>query len=281
MKDSPANSLPIGIFDSGVGGLTVFQAIRKTLPEENIIYLGDVARVPYGVKSPPLVRQYAYQITSYLIKKGIKVLVVACNTASATSLKFLEQNFSLPITGVILPGIKEALLTTRNKKVGILGTRTTVESGAYQKLIKSMDSSIEVFATPAPLLVPLVEEGWIDRPVTRMVIKEYLAPFKDWEVDTVILGCTHYPMLKQVMEQEAPGIKFVDAAKAVARYLRELMETQSLRGGNGKEEFLLTDTPEHYFSLFSLFLQREVKNIQLVKLEDFDEPGRLSLDFRP
>lgn len=273
MKDSPVNSLPIGIFDSGVGGLTVFQAIRKTLPEENIIYLGDVARVPYGVKSAPLVRQYAYQITRYLIKKGIKVLVVACNTASATSLEFLERKFPLPITGVILPGVRESILSTRNKKVGILGTRTTVESGAYQNLLKSMDSRIEVFATPAPLLVPLVEEGWIDRPVTRMVIKEYLAPFKNWGVDTVILGCTHYPLLKQVMEQEAPGIKFIDAAKAVARYLKELLEARGLKGGSGKEEFFLTDTPAHYFSLFSLFLKREVKNIQPVKLEDFDEPG--------
>ncbi len=271
MKDLPVNSLPIGIFDSGVGGLTVFQAVREILPKEDIIYFGDVARVPYGVKSAPLVRNYAFQITNFLVKKGIKVLVVACNTASATSLNFLEKHFSLPIIGVILPGVRESLFSTKNRKVGILGTRTTIESGAYQKTIKSMDKRIEVFPISAPLLVPLVEEGWIDKPVTRMIIREYLSPFKKWGVDTVILGCTHYPLLKHVMEEEAPEIKFIDASKAVARYLGEVIEERGIKGGKGKEKFLLTDTPEHYFSLFSLFLKREVKNIQLVGLEELDE----------
>ena len=269
MQDLPINS-PIGIFDSGVGGLTVFKSIKELLPEENLLYFGDVARVPYGVKSPSLVKKYSFQITNYLVKRGIKALVVACNTSSSTSLEFLKKNFSIPILGVILPAVKEAISKTKDKKIGVIGTRTTIESGAYENLIKSFGKGIKILAKPAPLLVPLVEEGWIEEGVTRIVIRKYLSPIEKWGADTVILGCTHYPLLRKVIEEEFKRIKFVDSSKAVAQSLLKLLKKEKLEGGEGREEFLLTDKPEYYLPLFSFFLGREIKEIKLVKLEELD-----------
>jgi len=263
------SNLPIGIFDSGVGGLTVFKAIRNLLPQENLVYFGDLARVPYGMKSPRLIQTYSLQIAKYLIEKSkVKALVVACNTASSTSLEILKENFNLPILGVILPGVEEALRITRNGRIGVIGTRTTIKTGAYQKALLERKKGIEVFAYPTPLLVPLVEEGWLENRVARLVVREYLAPFIQAGVDTLILGCTHYPLLKKIIGKEGKGIMLVDSSQAVARKLKEILEEKGLKGGEGKEEFYLTDIPQNFSFLFRVLLGREPENVKLVKLEE-------------
>ncbi len=269
MKKIAFNRKWIGIFDSGVGGLTVFKAIREVLPRENLIYFGDLARVPYGGKSPQLVRKYAEEITRYLLKqREIKAIVVACNTASSVSLSYLRKKFSLPILGVIEPGVKKALQTTRNNHIGVIGTITTIKSGAYQRLIQERNRDISLLALPTPLFVPLVEEGWIDEEVTRMVARKYLNPFLQAGVDTLILGCTHYPLLKNILAEEGRGISLIDSSREVAEELRKLLKREGIEGGEGKELFLLTDTPPHFPSLFQKFLKKSPSSIKEVKLEE-------------
>ncbi len=185
----------IGIFDSGVGGLTVLKEIVRVLPQEDTIYLGDTARVPYGTKSPETVTRYSQQITSFLVSRDIKLLVVACNTASAFSLDALKERFPIPIVGVIEPGSRRAAAVTRTGKVGVIGTEGTIRSSAYAKAIKRMNPEIEVITRACPLFVPLAEEGWVDNEVARLTARIYLQGLKEEGVDTLVLGCTHYPLL--------------------------------------------------------------------------------------
>lgn len=216
------SELPIGIFDSGIGGLTVLREIRRALPHEDLIYLGDTARVPYGTKSPATVVRYACEDTQFLVDQQVKAVVVACNTASAWALATLERRFTLPIFGVILPGVRRALVSTRARRIGVIATPATIRSQAYTRALLARDDSLELVVRDCPLLVPLVEEGWTAGPVTQAVLREYLAPMLARQIDTLVLGCTHYPLLKTAIAGVAgPGVSLVDSAESCAEYVAD------------------------------------------------------------
>ena len=218
------NRGPIGVFDSGIGGLTVLKEIIRTLPEEATLYLGDTARLPYGTKSEETVVKYAIENTRFLLKYNIKLLVVACNTASAVSLGELRKQFSIPIIGVIEAGARAASRATKNGKVGIIGTETTVSSSAYTKAIREINADIETFGQSCPLFVPLVEEGWIDDDVTHAVAERYLGILKDKGIDTLVLGCTHYPLLKGIIQKVmGNGVRLIDSAEETANEVKEVL----------------------------------------------------------
>ena len=218
----------IGIFDSGVGGLTVLKEIVKALPQEDTIYIGDTARVPYGTKSPETVTRYAQQITSFLVNRDIKLLVVACNTASAFSLDTLKQLFPIPIVGVIEPGARRAAAVTKTGKVGVIGTEGTIRSSAYAKAIKRMNPEIEVITRACPLFVPLAEEGWVDNDVARLAARMYLQGLNEQGVDTLVLGCTHYPLLKGIIsEVMGERVTLVDSAEETALTVADILRNSS------------------------------------------------------
>src|SRR5262245_5578413 len=214
--------LPIGVFDSGVGGLTVVRQLHRALPKEDIVYLGDTARVPYGTKSPSTVVRFACEDTHFLLQQNVKAVVVACNTASAWALPTLEREYDVPIFGVILPGARAALERTQNRRIGVIGTNATIRSQAYNKAILARDDAAEIFARACPLLVPLVEEGRAQDKVVMLVLKEYLQPLLRDRIDTLVLGCTHYPLLKTAI-QRVVGTKvaLIDSAESCAVYVRE------------------------------------------------------------
>ena len=227
---------PIGIFDSGVGGLTVVREIIKSLPNENIVYFGDTARVPYGTKSVEVVTKYSRQIVRFLLTKNVKAIVIACNTVSSNSLEALREEFDIPFAGVVEPGVKSVLETTKNKKVGLIATEATVRSGMYTKLIHEADSSIEVFSKPCPLFVPLAEEGWYDNDVAKLTAKLYLDELISCGIDTLILGCTHYPLLKQCIGEEIGSeVKIVDPAKNTAENIKQILEDSNMLN-DGREK---------------------------------------------
>jgi glutamate racemase len=218
----------IGVFDSGLGGLTVSRAILELLPAERIIYFGDTARVPYGSKSDAAILRFSDENTRFLLGKNVKGIVVACNTATAIALPRLKQNFSLPILGVVEAGARRAMEVTRNGRIGVIGTVRTIASGAYNAAIHACDARIEVYEKACPLLVPLIEEGWVDHEATRLIVREYLDPLLDSGIDTLILGCTHYPLLADLIRLCYPDIVLVDSASSTAGALKLLLEGQGL-----------------------------------------------------
>lgn len=245
------NKGPIGVFDSGIGGLTVLKEIIIALPYEDTLYLGDTARLPYGTKSEETVIKYAIENTRFLLKYNIRLLVVACNTASAVSLSQLRKQFTIPIIGVIEAGARAASRATKNCKVGIIGTETTVSSGAYTKAIREINADIETFGQSCPLFVPLVEEGWIDDDVTLAVAKRYLGGLKDKGIDTLVLGCTHYPLLKGIIQKVmGDNVRLIDSAEETASEVKEV-----LLGLNITEETTMSCHPELVSG--SLMMQRE------------------------
>src|SRR5258706_9743230 len=210
-------TLPIGVFDSGLGGLTVVRELKKHLPHEHLIYVGDTARVPYGAKSPETIRRYALQISFYLLQKKVKALVVACNSVSAVALQALH-GIPIPTIGVIEPGARAAVLASKKMRVGVIGTRATVSSHAYQKAIKKYSPNAHVWEEACPLLVPLVEEGWTSHPVTQLVLRGYVAPLLKNKIDTLVLGCTHYPLLKKTLQTiTGSSLQLIDSAEETAR----------------------------------------------------------------
>ena len=225
-----SNPRPIGVFDSGVGGLTVVKALRDRLPNETIVYLGDTARVPYGNKSATTVTRYSVEMVEMLIKENAKVVVVACNSASSVALTKLKEKFSIPIIGVIEPGAAAAVATTKNRHIGVIGTRATIRSGAYEKALHALRVDLRVSSRACPLFVPLIEEGLLDDEITNQMIARYLAPLTADGVDTLVLGCTHYPLLSAAMARSLGNtIQLVDSAKSCARAVEDLLERQSLR----------------------------------------------------
>ncbi len=212
--------MPIGIFDSGIGGLTVFKEINNSFPETNLFYLGDTARVPYGNKSSQTVIRYSLEAGNYLYSLGIDALVIACNTASSYALDVLKREFDIPVIGVVEPGVELALRITKNRKIGVIGTQGTIRSGSYQKsLLEKAD--VEVYSKACPLFVPLVEEGMLEGSITEMIIKEYLDEIVKKGIDTLILGCTHYPLLKKSIKKLYPDIQIVDSSQAITEYLKK------------------------------------------------------------
>ncbi len=247
VADASIADHPIGVFDSGVGGLTVVSALTRRLPGESILYLGDTARLPYGDKSPRTVRLYTRRNVDFLLARGVKAVVVACNTASALALQDLD--YAVPIWGVVVPGAAAAVATTSGH-VGVIATESTIRSDAYGRAIRRLDSTIEVTSKACPLFVPLVEEGWSDDSISRQIAERYLAPLLDADVDTLVLGCTHYPLLKPVLQQVVGGgVRLVDSADTVTRQVEHELETLGLAAGAGsvpQHHFCVTDSGEHF-----------------------------------
>ena len=265
------SSSPIGIFDSGIGGLTVLKEIFAKLPHEHTIYLGDTARVPYGIRSPETVTRYSFENTRFLSARKIKILVIACNTASSVSLESVREHFPVSVVGVIEPGAKAAAAATRNKKVGVIGTEATVKSNAYTRAIQAVDASIAVHSIPCPLFVPIVEEGWTDDRITEMVAERYLSAIRDKGIDTLVLGCTHYPLIKPVLTKVmGSGVRLIDSAIETARQIRDTLTSLSLLNSNAgtvRHEFYVTDSPEKFLSVGERFLGRKIEHIMMTKLE--------------
>jgi glutamate racemase len=258
----------IGIFDSGVGGLTVLHAVLEALPREHLVYLGDTGRYPYGTKSAETVTRYSIENVEFLVAKGIKMLVVACNTASAVALEALEARFRLPIVGVIDPGARAAVARTRNGRVGVIGTEATIASGAYTSALRALRPGLEIYTRACPLLVPLAEEGWVEGPIPRGVAETYLATLQKSGIDTLVLACTHYPLLRPVIE-EVMGDKvgLVDSAEETARAVTALLEAGGLarRRGTGSTSFFVTDVPDRFVRIGQRFLGARVESA--VRLE--------------
>lgn len=253
----------IGIFDSGIGGLTVLQQISRLLPREHLVYLGDTARFPYGTKSPEVVTQYACENTDFLVACGLKVLVVACNTASAVALEVLRARYQMPVIGVIEPGAQEAVRRTKNRRVGVIGTEATIASGAYTRALRALDPEIEVYTRACPLFVPLVEEGWVDNEVARATVALYLHSFRRSGIDVLILGCTHYPLLKPtIAEFLGERVTLVDSAEETARVVRTTLVRHGLarRRGQGGASFFVTDVPDRFIKVGSRFLGQQVES---------------------
>ncbi|WP_457639491.1 glutamate racemase [Persephonella sp.] len=250
--------MSIGIFDSGIGGLTVFKEIAKEFPEADIYYLGDTARVPYGNKSKETVIRYSVEAANYLKGFGIEALIVACNTASSYALDVLKENLDIPVIGVVKPGVETALRFTENKKVGVIGTQATIRSNSYLKLLE--EKNIQVFQKPCPLFVPLVEEGIVSGEIAELVVKQYIDELVNKGIDTLILGCTHYPLLKDTIKKLYPHLKIVDSSQAVAEHLHR--ENLHLNG-SGKRKIFITDESES----FERFKQMLIGNIPLEKID--------------
>jgi glutamate racemase len=236
---------PIGVFDSGIGGLTVAAALRELLPAERILYVGDTARVPYGGKSPATIERYSFEISRMLLAEGAKLIVVACNTASALAVRALEARLTVPVVGVIRPGATAAVAATRNRRIGVIGTRATVQSRAYEGAILALDPDVAVHAQACPLLVPLIEEGWLEDPLTAQVIARYLDPMLRSGVDTLVLGCTHYPLLHAAIRRHVGrGVGLVDSARNCAMEVRAALGARGLSapaGQSGGMRVVLTD----------------------------------------
>ncbi len=261
---------PIGVFDSGIGGLTVLRELINFLPHEDTIYLGDTARVPYGIRSAETVTRYSLENAMFLYSKGIKLLVIACNTASAVSLDVIKKEIKIPTIGVIEPGAKEAVKATKKKRIGVIGTEATIQSNSYTKAIKGIDPSIEVFSLPCPLFVPLVEEGWTDGEIAYLVAKKYLAYLKNKDIDTLVLGCTHYPLLKGIISNVmGEGVTLIDSAIETSREVKTLLQELGLKRENNtnpKREFFVTDSPERFLKVGEYFLKEKIKGIKKIQL---------------
>ncbi len=260
---------PIGIFDSGLGGLTILRALRRELPREDFIYFGDSANVPYGGKSQKAVTALSAAIVRFLQTQHVKLIVVACNTASAQSLPALQKNFKLPIFGVIESGVQEALSATRNRQIAVLGTEGTIRSRAYEKALKKADFRVCVTPQPCPLFVPLVEEGWTQTPAARLIAQTYLQKVKQAKADTVILGCTHYPVLKPLLSRLlGKKVTLVDPADTLARTVRQYLEkaNQLTTSGKGKVRLYSSDDPTRFKRLAEQVLGEKLPKVSLKKL---------------
>lgn len=261
------NDASIGVFDSGIGGLTVVAAIMRALPTERVLYVGDTARVPYGPKSPETVLRYSRQIAAYLLEQRVKAIVIACNTATAHALEALQREVPVPVIGVVQPGARAAVRATRNGRIGVVGTAGTINSGAYTRAIAELSASAFVTGTSCPLFVPLVEEGWVDHPATRLIAETYLAPMRDASVDTLVLGCTHYPLLAPVIATiVGNAVSLVDSAAETAIALRDVLAAQSIEASGAAagraHRFVATDAPDAFRRVGQRFIGPALDRIE-------------------
>ncbi|BAG14163.1 glutamate racemase [Endomicrobiia bacterium] len=268
-KSGTINNHPIGIFDSGFGGLTVMSAITKMLPLESLIYFGDTAHVPYGSKSKDIVIKYSKEITSFLMRCKVKLIVIACNTASAFALSILQKTLKVPVIGVIEPGSKAAVYASKNKKIGIIGTEGTINSKSYLREINRISKS-KVYQQACPLFVPLVEEGWSSGEITDSIVKKYIEPLLNKKIDTLVLGCTHYPLLRETLEKNAGGnVVFIDSAKAVSQEVKNILKkTCILADVKGKKflKFYVSDNPEKFQTIGSRFFSKKISGVKKIKM---------------
>lgn len=262
-----AADAPIGVFDSGLGGLTVASEMMRQLPDEGLIYFGDTARVPYGPKAPSTVRRYSREIASFLEREGVKAIVVACNTATAHALTALRAELHIPIIGVIEPGARAAVAATRSRNIGVIGTAGTIRSGAYERAIREIAPDARITVQPCPLFVPLVEEGWLDTDATRLIAREYLQPLADAGVDTLVLGCTHYPLLKPVLADVlGAGVRLIDSAAETAAETRRMLADRQIEATPTREpirRFVASDDSNQFLRLGQRFLGRALDAVEL------------------
>ncbi|MBA3238727.1 MAG: glutamate racemase [Parachlamydiaceae bacterium] len=257
---------PIGMFDSGIGGLTVMQQVMTLLPHEQILYFGDTARLPYGEKCSETIARYAIENTIFLMDKNIKLLVVACNTASAHSMNKLKQLFNVPMVDVIESGVHQAVLTTRNQRIGVLGTRGTIQSEVYKNALLLVLPEATIISIACPLFTLLVEENFSSHPATKLIVKEYLAPLKNQEIDTLILGCTHFPLLASLIQEELPNTTIVDPAVSCASNVAKLLRSHNLESvdplGGRNHQFFVSDDPHKFKNLATSFLGHTLPSVE-------------------
>ena len=270
------NNRPIGVFDSGVGGLTVAREIMRHLPDEDIVYFGDTARVPYGSKSEEVILHYSRQIAHFLKKKNVKAIVIACNTASAIALDVLQKEMDIPVIGVVIPGSRVAVETTENKKIGVIGTQATIKSGMYTKLMQERDPEVSVIGKACPLFVPLVEEGFTNHHITEEVIDIYLNEMKQSQIDTLILGCTHYPLLRSMIQKYmGEEIHIVNPAYETAMDLKRLLKEQEMEHDPlaedeiAQHEFYASDAPVKFKAFANAILPYNIDWIEHINMEEF------------
>ena len=264
----------IGVFDSGLGGLTAVKQIMRELPDESIVYFGDTGRVPYGTRSEETIIKYSKNDVNFLIEQGVKMIVVACGTVSSVALPTLKKEYDIPIIGVVESAVMAALSATKNKKIGIIGTPGTIKSGSYERLIKEYDSEMQTFTRACPLFVPLVENGHFDTPVARLVIEEYLEEIRKAGVDTLILGCTHYPLLKKaIAEYMGEGVTLIDAGAEVAKYLKKKFDNGGLHGVKTDKDqysYYVSDNVGNFEELGSIFLEQRIDGqVQKIDIEKY------------
>jgi glutamate racemase len=263
------NAQPIGVFDSGIGGMTVVRALTQYLPHENIVYFGDTARVPYGPKSPQVVREYAMQDTDVLLQHNVKLIVIACNTVSAVALDVVQKRAKIPVIGVILPGAEAAAKATKKKRIGVIGTIGTVFSNAYTNAIRQLDPDIKVFGQPCPLFVPLAEEGWINHKATELIAKEYLFPLTLEKIDTLVLGCTHYPILRNVINKVLhDSVTLIDSGEATAVVVKKMLTELNLENTSKLKpnlQFYVSDVPHKFAEIGERFLGTKLGKVQRVE----------------
>jgi glutamate racemase len=262
-RPAPITERAIGVFDSGIGGLTVLKALVDLMPEEDFIYLGDTARTPYGTKSVEVIRRYSRENTEFLLAKGIKLLVVACNTSSAVALDEIAQDTTVPVIGVIEPGARAAVKASRSGKIGVIGTEATIASGAYTALIRRLKPHAEIYTRACPLLVPLVEEGWVDGEIAEQIVAHYLNSLAASGIDSLLLGCTHYPLLTALFRRVlGPGVRIVDSAGATAAEVQRRLAALKLRrkGGRGSQSFFVTEMPDRFVRVGRRFLGPQVES---------------------
>ncbi|NOX96852.1 MAG: glutamate racemase [Nitrospirae bacterium] len=263
---------PIGVFDSGVGGLTVVKELFGQLPGENIIYFGDTARVPYGIKSDRTVVKFSLQNSRFLAQFKIKLLIVACNTASAVGLDILRKEFPFPVLGVIEPGARAALRLAKNKRIGVIGTEATVSSRAYVKLIEGINPSARIFSQACSLFVPLVEEGWLEGEITAAVVRKYLSSLKKKSIDSLILGCTHYPLLKPLLQKEMEGIVLIDSAREVVAEAKKVLGDRGMLGAGNRtpyRRYYVSDMPARFVRVGKMFLGEDITPVEQVEIEKY------------
>lgn len=262
-----ATDAPIGVFDSGIGGLTVAHEIMRQLPGESIIYFGDTARVPYGPKSPDTVCRYSREIARFLREQDVKAIVIACNTATAHALNALRAELPIPVIGVVEPGARAAVRASAGGHIGVIGTAGTVRSGAYERAIRALDPDARVTARACPLFVPLVEEGWTEHPVTQQIAREYLHPLVDAEIDTLVLGCTHYPLLKALLCRElGAGVRLIDSAAETAAEIGRVLRERDMQAGADEQpthRFVASDDPLQFLQLGQRFLGNAIDSVEV------------------
>jgi glutamate racemase len=262
---------PLGIFDSGVGGLTVVREIMRRMPYEEVVYFGDTARVPYGNKSKQTVEEFALQIAGFLVEQNVKSLVVACNTMSALALDALEERFHLPLLGVIEPGARAAMAASTTKRIGVIGTLATISSGIYSRMLQSLERTCRVLEQPCPLFVPLVEEGWADGEIARLIAEEYLSSLRSSGIDSLVLGCTHYPLLKKTIgEVMGTGIRLIDSAEETAREVERILSLRNMERSSkipAQHKFFVSDLPLRFAELGERFLGQPLASVIRVSIE--------------
>jgi glutamate racemase len=260
-------SAPVGVFDSGIGGLTVAHEVIRQLPHESVLYFGDTARVPYGPKSPDTVRRYSREIAGFLRDQGVKSIVIACNTATAHALSVLRDEFDMPVIGVVEPGARAAVSVTTGGRIGVIGTVGTIKSGAYERAIRAINSDVFITARACPLFVPLVEEGWTDHEATRLIAREYLAPLVAADIDTLVLGCTHYPLLKPLLcEVLGPDVRLIDSAEETAAETARTLAGAGLAAPNDADptyRFVASDDPLQFLQLGQRFLGDTIEGVEI------------------